>query len=131
MKDGVQGAVEIFEDRDVVFETVALFAVAPFLRPSFKGSLLLETELFHIGFQLFCEVDEVCRATVKSCGDFHVISKNSHGNYSTNFPAVAEIRSKHHKGAGFGELTVLQSFWQGWQTDDWGEPFTSTARLES
>ena len=52
--------MEIFEERDVVFEAVARFTVTPLLGPGFESSLFFEAELFHIGFQLFCEVDEVC-----------------------------------------------------------------------
>ena len=42
--------MEIFEERDIVREAVALFTVAPLLSLGFEGSLFFEAELFHIGF---------------------------------------------------------------------------------
>jgi hypothetical protein len=42
--------VEIFEERDVVFEAEARFTVAPVLRSGFESSLFFEAEVLDIGF---------------------------------------------------------------------------------
>jgi hypothetical protein len=47
VEDGLEGVAEIFEERYVVFEAVALFTIAPVLGSGFESSLFFEAELLH------------------------------------------------------------------------------------